>query len=235
MVEPGLAVVTDAAQAAALLDPLRLRLLEALAEPGSASSLSRRLRIPRQKINYHLRELEKRKLVELIEERRRGNCIERVVRATARTYVISPAALGPVGADPAAVQDRFSSAYLVASAARVVRDVATLRARASRADKKIATLTLDSEVRFASAAARAAFAEELAGAVARLVARYNDEQAPGGRRFRLLVAAHPVVGPQPGDDGNKPEDDSDEPGHTDNQVPDDQGPTRDRERKERQR
>lgn len=192
--ERGLSVVSEATQAAALLDPLRLRLLEVLAAPGSASSLSRQLRIPRQKINYHLRELEKQKLVELVEERRKGNCIERVVVATARTYVISPAVLGPLGAgDERAVQDRFSSAYLIAAAARTVRDVAALRARADREEKKVATFTLESEVRFASAAARAQFAEELSAAIARVVARYHDESAPDGRRFRLLVAAHPAA------------------------------------------
>src|SRR5262245_15347298 len=143
-------IIENAGQAAVLLDPLRLRLVEELREPGSASGLARRLRLPRQKINYHLRELEKQRLVELVEERRRGNCMERMLRATARTYVISPAALGGLAADPAEIQDRFSSTYLVAATARATRDVAALRAKAKRAGKRLATLTLESEVRFAS-------------------------------------------------------------------------------------
>src|SRR5262245_33406040 len=114
---PTLDVIDNPSRAAVLLDPLRLRLLEELREPDSASGLARRLHLPLQKINYHLRELEKQQLVELVAERRRGNCMERVVRATARTYVISPAALGGLGADPASIQDRFSSTYLVATAA----------------------------------------------------------------------------------------------------------------------
>jgi DNA-binding transcriptional ArsR family regulator len=185
-------VVASAGRAAALLDPLRLKLLEGLREPDSAAGLARRLRLPRQRVNYHLRELEKHRLVELVGRRRRGNCTARLLRATARAYVISPAALGGVAADPAVVQDRFSAAYLLAVAARALRDVGELDARAQQAGRRLATLTLEAEVRFASADARASFANELAGAVARLAAKYHDEKAPGGRPFRFVIAGHPA-------------------------------------------
>jgi DNA-binding transcriptional ArsR family regulator len=186
-------VISSPGRAAMLLDPLRLRLLEGLREPDSAAGLARRLRLPRQRINYHLRELEKQRLVELVGKRRRGNCTARLLRATARAYVISPAALGGVAADPAAVQDRFSAAYLLAVAARALRDVGELDLRAQKAGRRFATLTLEAEVRFASAEARAGFANELAGAVARLAAKYHDEKAPGGRPFRFVIAGHPAV------------------------------------------
>ena len=48
-------------------------------------------------------------------------------------------------------------------------------------------------MRFANAEKRAAFARELTEAVARLAAKYHDERAPGGRRFRLLAAVHPTT------------------------------------------
>lgn len=185
-------VISSPGRAAMMLDPLRLRLLEGLREPDSAAGLARRLRLPRQRVNYHLRELEKQRLVELVGRRRRGNCTARILRATARAYVISPAALGGVAADPASVQDRFSAAYLLAVAARALRDVGELDARAQQAGKRLATLTLETEVRFASAEARAAFAEELAAALARLTARYHDDHATGGRAFRFLAFGHPA-------------------------------------------
>ena len=53
----------------------------------------------------------------------------------------------------------------------------------------------DGEVRFASAADRAAFAEELATAVTRLIGKYHDEHARGGRDHRVIVAVHPSVKP----------------------------------------
>ncbi len=178
--------------AAAVLHPLRRRILEGLREPDSAAGVARRLSLPRQKVNYHLRELEKEGLVALEEERRRGNCVERVVRATARSYLVHPEALGALAADPDRIEDRVSSAYLVAVAARAIRDVATLGERARAAGKSLATFTLETEVRFASAAARNAFAEELATAVSKLAARHHDESAPGGRRFRFVIGGYPA-------------------------------------------
>jgi len=191
-----LRVVRDSEPAAALLDPVRQRLLAELRQPDSASGLARRLRLPRQRLNYHLRVLESAGMVELVEERRKGNCLERVVRATARSFIISPEALGPLGLPVEMAPDRLSSAYLVAAAGRTIREVGALEERARTEQKRLATLTLEGEVRFASAESRAAFAEELAAAMARLSAKYHDERAPGGRRFRLLAAVHPTAEPK---------------------------------------
>ncbi len=185
-------VVRSAESAAALLDPTRQQLLTHLKEPDSAAGLARRLELPRQRINYHLKVLEAAGLVELVEERRKGNCLERVVRATARAFIISPEALGELGPSPDLAADRLSSAYLLAAAGRTIRDVAVLEDKARREGKRLATLTLDAEIRFASAEDRAKFAEELADAVGRIAARYHDARAPGGRRFRLLAAVHPA-------------------------------------------
>lgn len=98
-IEP-VAVIDNAAAAEVSLDPMRARLLAALAEPGSASTLAADTGLARQKINYHLHALERHGLIELVEERKRGNCTERVLRATAASYVISPAALASVAPDP---------------------------------------------------------------------------------------------------------------------------------------
>ena len=52
-------------------------------------------------------------------------------------------------------------------------------------------------MRFASAAERTAFAEELAQAVAALVSRYHDESAEGGRSHRVVVGLHQIPAAQP--------------------------------------
>ncbi|HKO58812.1 MAG TPA: helix-turn-helix domain-containing protein [Thermoanaerobaculia bacterium] len=187
-----LATIAAPARAAALLKPMRMQILDALREPGSASTVARQLGIARQKINYHLRELEKAGFIEEVEERRTGNCIERIVRAKATHYLIDPEVLGSLAADPDAIQDHFSSTYLVALAAQAIRDLGALREKADAAKKRIATFSLQSDVRFANAADRHAFAEELANAVARLVAKYHDDEAEGGRNFRLFLGAYPA-------------------------------------------
>jgi DNA-binding transcriptional ArsR family regulator len=187
-----LGVIDDAAAAEVSLDPMRARLLAELAEPASASGLAARVGIPRQKINYHLRVLAEHGLVELVEERRRGNMTERVMRASAASYVISTAALGALAPDAGRSPDRLSARWLIAVASRTVREVGALLAGATAAGKRVATFAADGEVRFASAADRAAFAAELGEAVTRLVGKYHDDSAPGGRPHRVIVAVHPV-------------------------------------------
>jgi DNA-binding transcriptional ArsR family regulator len=186
-------VIDDPAAAEASLDPIRARLLAALGEPQSASTLAPLVGLTRQKANYHLRTLERHGLVELVEERRKGNCTERVLRATAASYVISPSALAAVAPDPSRRPDERSARWLLALAGRTVREVGELVTRAAAAGKPLATLGIDSEVRFASAKERAAFAAELADAINRLVAKYHDEGARGGRPHRLVVALHPTI------------------------------------------
>lgn len=183
--------LVDETRAAALLNPMRLRILDALREPDSASGVARQLGLPRQKVNYHLHELEKAGFVEEVEERRAGNCIERIVRAKATHYLINPEILGRLAADGGSVEDRFSSAYLIALAAGAIRDVAAAQQKAAKSKKRVATFALQTDVRFASAGDRRAFAEELANCVARLVAKYHDDEAAGGRTFRFLVGGYP--------------------------------------------
>ncbi len=184
------AVIDDPTAAGVSLDPVRARLLAELAEPGSATTLAARVGLPRQKVNYHLRTLEQHGLVELVEERRKGNCTERVLRASASSYVISPAVLSAVEPDPERHPDRLSARWLLAVAARLVRDVGDLLGGSARSGKRLATFAIDGEVRFASAADRAAFAEDLAGAVTSLVSRYHVDD---GRPHRLVLAVHPTV------------------------------------------
>ena len=107
--------------------------------------------------------------------------------------MISPTALSAVAPDPSREPDQRSARWLLAVAGRMVREVGELITGASAAGKPLATLGIDSEVRFASARERAAFAAELADAVNGLVAQYHDEAAPGGRPHRFVVALHPTI------------------------------------------
>ena len=185
-------VIEDPAAATVALEPVRNRLLSELTHPASAATLATRVGLTRQKVNYHLRALEAHGLVRLAEERMWGGLTERLLVASASSYVVSPSAMGPAAADPARDIDRLSASYLIALGARVVREVSDLSRRAREAGKRLATLAVDTEVRFRSAADRAAFSKELTVAMTKLVAKYHDESAPGGRAHRLVVMAHPL-------------------------------------------
>ena len=188
-------VISDPAAAAIALDPIRSLLLAELTEPASAAALASRMGLARQKVNYHLRALETCKLVEVADERRWGGLTERLLVASAQSFVVSPEALGPAAADPARSKDRLAASYLIALGARIVREVGDLWRRARQADKHLATLSIDAEIRFASPATRAAFTRDLTQAVTELVGRYHDATASGGRSHRLVVVSHPTAAP----------------------------------------
>jgi DNA-binding transcriptional ArsR family regulator len=185
-------VLTDTTQLAAVLSPLRMRVLEEMQEPQSATSLAPRLGLSRQTLNYHLRELEREGFLEVVEQRQRRGCVERLMKVTSRSFVVNPALLGGLIGDTTQVRDRFSTAHLMAIASGVVRDVAVLSERARAVDERLATFTLDCEIAFASPAAFRSFGEELASAVARLAAKY-DQPSAKSRRFRVVVGSHPSV------------------------------------------
>ncbi|WP_395307299.1 helix-turn-helix domain-containing protein [Mycobacterium sp. AMU20-3851] len=185
-------VINDPAAATSVLDPVRARLLGELSEPASAATLAARVGLSRQKVNYHLRALERHQLVRVAEERRWGGLTERLLVASAASYVVAPSALGDVAADAGKTNDRFSAGHLIALAARLVNEVGDLWQAARRTDKRLATLSIDTTIRFRSPADRACFTRDLTEAVAALTARYHDDTAPRGRPHRLFVASYPA-------------------------------------------
>ena len=182
-------IIENAEAAVVALDPIRARLLGELVVPASAAGLSARVGIARQKVHYHLKALEAHGLVELTEERQHGGITERVLQASAASYVVSPAAVSASAADPDSTADRLSAGYLIALAGRVVCEVGALVRRAGASGARVPTLTVVTQIGFRSAADRAAFADDLTAAVLDLAARYHHDD---GRPHRLVVAAHPL-------------------------------------------
>src|SRR4030095_7666928 len=132
------------------LSPMRRRLLERLRTPSSATQLASALALGRQRVNYHLRALEGAGLIELVEERQRRGCVERILVARARAFVVDPAVVTgqpspatPRAGGPHSAQDRFSAEHLIGTAAAVVRDVGRMQARAHRQGTRVRTLTSD--------------------------------------------------------------------------------------------
>ncbi len=187
-----LEVLRDPAAIALLADPERRRLVDALAErPDSAVGLARRLGDTRQRLNYHLRQLEKAGVIELAAERPRRGAKERVLRPVARRFVVDPGALGTLGAgDRLTGSDRFSANWLLALASRAIREVADLMHRAVSGGKRLPTAGMAARVRLARPADFAPFVEELGQAVAEVVARW-DAGGAESRSFRVFVGSYP--------------------------------------------
>src|SRR5580693_7693720 len=191
-------LVADMNRASALLHPLRLRILDALREPDSASGLARRFRLPRQKMNYHVRELARAHFLERAGQRRRRNMIERRYRTTARGYVLSPELLGRMGVPREHAEDVLSAAYLLGIMAMAQVELARASREAAAQRKRLTTLSVSSELRFESAEQRAKFARELRRSMIEVIGRYAsphtmaDGSAGAGRPYRLILGCYPI-------------------------------------------
>lgn len=204
-----LEAVADRARVAALVEhPLRLSILRAAAaQPSSATEIALALGLPRQRVNYHMSRLRRAGFLVPAERRKRRGFVEQRYRATARGYVIEPEALGPVGARADLVTDHLSAEYLLAWSAQMQGDLGQVMRDAKRRSKRVATMSLTTEVRFTSAEQRARFTEMLERAITRLVGRYAapasapDGQPLPGRLFRLVVGCYPPPATSPDGEG----------------------------------
>src|SRR5947207_2605249 len=96
-----LTLLADARSLTVALGLIRHQLLDLLkAEPDSATGLARRLNLSRQKVNYHLRELERAGLVELHDQRQRRGLTERRLRTSARAWIVDPTLLSHTTSTP---------------------------------------------------------------------------------------------------------------------------------------
>jgi DNA-binding transcriptional ArsR family regulator len=183
-------VLDDLEAVQALGHPLRVQILEAVREPASAAAVARKLAEPRQKVNYHLKDLERVGLVRPTGERRVGNLVETLYRAVARSYVISPKI---AWADPRRLQalnDQHSLETLVALGDRLQRDAAALLDRAAFDSEQIASASVAADVRFDSEDERAAFLDEYLRSVTELFGRYGSK-TKNGTPYRVVLAAYP--------------------------------------------
>jgi DNA-binding transcriptional ArsR family regulator len=189
------------------LQPIRLRLLHLLERPQSAPQVAKAMGMPRQRVLYHLRTLEAQRLVEALDHGSVGRRIDRSYVRTATSYAIAPKTLGGVAVDPRTVADAFSSAYLSAVAGRALNDLAALGRAATARGKRVPTITLETDVRFATPDDQRRFADELTAAFTTLAARYHHPDATDGRTFRVFACGYPAVPSRgAGPEGGRPAD-----------------------------
>jgi DNA-binding transcriptional ArsR family regulator len=185
---PSVALLDDPERVRLALSPLRRRLLERFRQPASASQVAAELELPRQRVGHHVRALEAAGLLELVEERPRRGCTERILRARADAFVVDPSV---IGAGPTS-DDRHAAEHLMAAATEVVRDVGRMQAAAAAEGTRLLTFTVEAEVAFAAPADVLTFTDRLAEAVAAIVADLHD---PDGRPYRLVAGGLPAPHP----------------------------------------
>ena len=171
----------------AMATPFRQQLLEQLKEPASASGLARRFDMSRQRIGYHMRDLEKAGCIGVVGERQQRGLKEKLYQVTPRVYAQAP------DADLAADQDRFSFARLLNVLGTAIKSLTVIRRQADAAGKRVATLALDAELHFESPAQRKAFTEDLLDAVEAVLRKHERPRTRKTRAFRLLLGAYPAA------------------------------------------
>ena len=157
-----------------------------------------RLGEPRQRLNYHVRQLARYGFLRLDSRRRKRNMEERRYVATARAYVLGPQLLGPLAATPETATDIFSANYLLALAVQAQRELSQVSEAAAAAGVRVRTLSLNTALRFETAEQRASFAQAVTAAVAHAIAQHSSPFAdaagnPGaGQPFRLVLGCYPI-------------------------------------------
>jgi DNA-binding transcriptional ArsR family regulator len=195
--------VSDRARATHLIDPLRAEILRRARYPISASELAPLLGLSRQRINYHVRRLAADGLLRRAGRRRRRNLFEQRYTASSSAYLLSPALLGPLGADWRRIGDASSPDHLLALTAQVQADASRASAEAARAEKSFPAIALKFQFRFEKPEQREAFSRALRAAVVEVIARHTSPYLRGdggeaaGEPYRLVLGSYPYLPEEP--------------------------------------
>ena len=174
---------------AAMGSAFRQQLLADMREPVSAVTLAKRHDMSRQRIGYHMRDLEKAGCIALVEERAQRGLTEKLYQVTPRVYTQAPADLGPDQ-----TQSAFSFTKLVnvlASGLFTLGRIANL----VKPNQRVATLALQAQLHFENPQQRKAFTEDLLDAVEHVLRKHEQPQSESTRTFNLVLGAYPDVAP----------------------------------------
>jgi DNA-binding transcriptional ArsR family regulator len=180
--------VDDPEELQALSHPVRLRMLDALREPGSAASVARAVGVSRQNANHHLKELERAGLIRKVGEEQTGNFVASLFRTVAPTIVISGRATWGDDRRASALREQLSLENLVNVGDRLGRDAAALLDRAAFDGEQIASAAVEAAVSFPDEASRTEFLREYLAAVGPLLDKHGARR---GAPYRVALAVYP--------------------------------------------
>ncbi|ARU62887.1 ArsR family transcriptional regulator [Tumebacillus avium] len=178
-------------QATALLHPLRAEILSKLTEPASAAEVARMINDTPQRVNYHLKALEKVGLARRVGTRQVRNLVEVLYRSIARTFVISEL----LGLNPEAMQrikDQSSLSHLITISDRIRRDALCLMEQSDQAEE-IPSATLAMKLQLETEEKRNEFVREYVQLVQELVAKYQSPN-PADDAYNVILAVYPDGG-----------------------------------------
>lgn len=179
-------------QALALLNPLRAEILRIMNEPSSASEAGRQLGEAPQKINYHLKALEKVGLIRRSGTRQVKNLIEVLYQSVAKTFII-PETFGWPEETVNRMKDQGSLRHLITLSERMRGDALRLM-EASDLAQDVPSASLETEVYLPEEADRQAFIRDYADAMKALMEKYRQADKKHGYRVMMAVYPEPEQG-----------------------------------------
>jgi DNA-binding transcriptional ArsR family regulator len=181
-------VLESPEQAMALLNPLRGEIVAHLMEPASASEVARQLNETPQRINYHLKSLEKVGIVRRVGSRQVRNLVEVLFQAVAKSFVLAES-LSMKPETVRKLKDQGALSHLITTSERMKKD-ALLLMEQSDENEVIASAALQLQVSLADPEQRHAFVEEYVSLVHKLVAKYHSDSKQEDT-YQVLLAVYP--------------------------------------------
>ena len=185
-------MLNDAGAVEVALDPIRASILDALVEPGSAASIAATVGLTRQKVNYHLKSLEKVGLVRRVGTRQVRNLVEVLYQAIAKSFLLSEA----VGLNPETserIKEQGALAHLITLSDRIRRDALLLMERSEEKKQQIPSATLQMKVHLDSEERRHAFLRDYAAMLEELINRYGSAEAGDENAFQVTAVIYPEI------------------------------------------
>jgi DNA-binding transcriptional ArsR family regulator len=175
-------------QASALINPLRAEILAQLKKPSSATEVAKKLKETPQRINYHLKALEKVGLVSRVGTRQVRNLVEVLYQSIARTFLLAESL--SIGKETIQkMKDQGSLLHLIHTSERMKKDALHLMEKSDQ-NEVIPSASLQMQVNLADELTREQFVADYVAMVEDLVKKYqhkNDHAHP----YQVLLAVYP--------------------------------------------
>ncbi|SFS97338.1 winged helix-turn-helix domain-containing protein [Marininema halotolerans] len=181
--------ITSTEQAAALLHPLRGEILAHLTQPASATEVARQIGETPQRVNYHLKTLEKVGLVHRTGSRHVKNLVEGLYQGAARTYLLADT-LGLSPKDLQRFEQETSLSHLIQTSERI-KEAAMRLMDHTDTDEEIPSATLTTQIRLQDESERRAFLDEYVQLLQHLATKYSAKEGEKGAPYRMVMAVYP--------------------------------------------
>ncbi|OOE12331.1 ArsR/SmtB family transcription factor [Fictibacillus arsenicus] len=181
-------IVTEPEQAAALLHPVRSEIISLLKEPRSATELSKVMNDSAQKVNYHLKTLEKVGLVTRAGTRNVRNLVEVLYRSAGKTFLLSDS-LGLSQETIRKLKDQTALAHVLSLTEKIKRDAVSLMEEAE--DEEIPSAVMEMELSLLDVEERQAFLQGYTNMLSELIKKHHNPKPGKSKTFHVSMAMYP--------------------------------------------